>query len=707
MLGSLCTYLYLIGMIAAITASAIGTCFNGGDTRTESVISVMGVVILILLPLLTFQRFDDSRSAVQTFISLGAKRSHIFWGKLIGAITVALIPCLILLALPPCLAFMGSVSYVSAYLSICAFILTTTALTSLLCALYALFDNPKGALMGSYILNVLLYVFYRVCIALGSGSLICSLISVIAPSYTLYQLSAEFFEIGILIKPALLAFLGIAIAYAVFKLDLGNRYTVNVPPVKRSALAVPGCALALCLAAALILGSFPISADLSTNGITKLGQATVSEIEKINSDTTVYLITPTNSPNLRMQKILDRMASYNDHITVEQLDPEEDRLQILEYTSSTYEASFGAIIVKGAKRTLYIPYSDFYYYSEEAYLRTLYAYIALESTVSLSQFMLENTEYPDLFMHDGYRYEEALAQALVYCNSDSVNEICLVGNLGLSEDLRRYAIQSMTEFKYVSLENADIPSDCDAVLLYNFGDITQKQLQKLSAYLDNGGKLLTLLECFDTSSSATAQADDYTNLNELVEEFGISCDTSVILDDANSEYLPSTVVHDTSLTQGELYMPYLNPITVSEELPVGVSVDVLISTTANSYAKKELTAGELDFDPETDTRQSYPIAVNSTAQNGASVTMVTSGMTVRSLYDYQYDFEAFENAISVTFKMLGALSGSYELAPSIAPISAVCPVTEGNQTLTTVWTCSGVMLAVILLIIYYKKYSEA
>ena len=692
------TYAYLILSFASVCAAFTVRNFTTGYLRTDKALALLGLAFLITLPLLTSESFSGDNGMQRTFRSLGVSSSKCYFGRLMATLTVALIPAVLTLVIPPMLRTMGEANMLSSYLALIGLILTVAALTSAFTTVSVCCETPLYSYAVSYAVALLFYGVKRICEGLHGADALRSVMSVFAPTYTLSGLSEERFLVSSLVLPLITAVVVIAVG-----LIMSDKTQISDGVLfKRAAFKIAAASVAVCLALSLIFGMIPTGADLTKNAITKLSDGAVNEIKNIDSEVTVSLVTPKDAVNHRMKTVLENMAAENEKITVELLDPDEYGATIQQYTSDLNEAMFGAVIVKSAKRSVYIPYHEFYSYSDEAYINlinTHYIFSQSGSTLTLPQHILVYSENDELYIHDGYRYEEGIIEAISYCLADDVKTVYAVGNVKPSNDLVRLAMRRYTEIKQLSLGTKDIPSDCDAILLSLTRDLTENEREKLSDYLDNGGKMI-------------ASADygvKYTVLNSLLSDYGISVDSSLILeDDTNYSYnnnplLSNPVIADSGIlsaigTESKLLLTAPTPIIISDTLPEGVTVKALMTSSDTSYTKGEDATGET-FDPEKDTRGKRNVCVRATDGGGAELILLSSG------YLSAEDYEPSRNRAckGAFFYLLSTLTEGQAVTPVIAPKTAICPT--GAKSPAAMWGSIGVCsaLALAFAVLGFKK----
>lgn len=688
--------LYLIPALAVECTLLAVKNFSSGFLHVDDTVRLLSLALLILMPLLTAEALSGDYGMQRTLRSFGISKTAAYFGRALATMTVALMPFALLVAVPPLFSVMGKANILMLYSSVVIFLLFVVAVAFAQTAVSAVCDDVRFSYGVSYALSLLFYLLDTVCDLLYTVPVFRAFVGVFAPSYQLTRLSEEAFCFSGAIS---LVFTCI-IACIVGAVLSDKRGIVNKTVFGKLFFKIGTAAVCVCLALSLLLGIFPMQTDLTKNGITKLSDKAVSEIEKIDTDTTVYLITPKDAVNERMKTLLDRVQGVNSKINVELLDPDEHYATIQQYTSEIEEAMFGAIIVSSSKRSVYIPYHEFYYYSDKAYedLITIhYMFSQNGSKLTLPQNILIYTENDDLYIHDGYRYEEGIVEALAYCNSDEVKTVYQVGGATPSADLVRLAMRNMTEIKSISLTSKDIPSDCDALLLSLTKDISDTESDKLEAYLENGGKIL---------ATAEYGSSKYPNLNSLLSKYGLSFESALVFeDDDNYRYNENSIIVypvlvDEALKNavGNEAKPLLTtpmPITVSQTLPEGVTVTPLITSSETAFVKGENITTE-KFDPETDVRGTRIIAAKAKDENGAEIVLITSG------YFAADDYDPARNRANKAafFHLLNGFTENTAKTPTVAPITAKCPT--GNASTVSLIAFSGVC-GVFALIVFASK----
>lgn len=704
--ASVRTYLYLVLAIAAECAVFTVYNFNTGYLKPDTATAVLGTVLLAILPLVTAESFSGDCDMQRAFLALGASRKDCYLGRLLAVTTVAVAPLLLTLAAPLLISMMGAVNMLASYLTLLGLILCTLAVTAILTSVSVYCGSAVNSYLASYGTSAVLFTLQYLIGLLGGNGVFCSVLGLFSPTSTLSGFTDESFGFGALITLLLMVALACTVGYL-----LSDRESMTDGLIfKALAFRIAAMAAAFCLVLSAVFGAFPLNADITENGITKLSDGARSEIKKINTDMTLYLVTDSKAENVRMKTILENVAAENPKISVEILDTVEHKQTVLQYFSSVDEAAFGAVIVQSAKRTACIPYNEFYSFSDSAYEELLSKYAvayasaqANSENLTLEQFVLILSGYDKVYLHDGYRYEEAIVEALAYCDSDNVKNAYVVGIKSVSDDLTRLAMRNMISLTPLTLTSKSIPSDCDTLIVNTEKDITENEREKMSAYLENGGKMMVLTDFTST---------EYTELNKLCKEYGLSVSaTELIIEDNNENryeenpLLVYTAVTHSSLlnaTQDRILFTMPTVINVDSTLPEGVSVETLISTSESSYVKnvQNITSeDDFNFDPENDTRSPRAVCVKATDQNGGTLILASSANIAATSYFREIN----EPSQAVLKAMLIDLTGASGATPTVAD-KAVVNI-YGTASNMPMWICIGSFgfTALILAVLGFKR----
>jgi ABC-2 type transport system permease protein len=332
---------------------------------------------------------------------------------------------------------------------------------------------------------------------------------------------------------------------------------------------VTAIVLAVAIALNLVVGALPTSLtqfDTTSTQLYTLSDQTEEIVGNLTQDVTVYYLVQGGTEDSTIEKILDRYDSLSDKLTVTAVDPIVHPTFASQYTSDQQQNN--SLIVVSGTRSRYVPYSDIYVYDYSAYFST--------GQVSTS-FDLEGT----------------LTSAIDYVTMEDLPTMAVLeghGELDLPTSLLAEIEKQNIEVEDLSLLSADaVPDGIDCVLIYSpTRDISAEETQILLNYLENGGGLLLVTDYTD---------EETPNLDTLSAAYGLSrVDGLVMEGDANyclrgyAHYLlPSIQTHAITqpLIDGGYYalFPVAQGLVTTEEVPDGVSVTELLTTSDTAYSK--------------------------------------------------------------------------------------------------------------------------
>ena len=347
--------------------------------------------------------------------------------------------------------------------------------------------------------------------------------------------------------------------------------------------------LAIAVAANILAGALPshlTQLDTTSNQLYSLSEQTETLVSALEDDVTIYWIVQSGQEDSRIDLLLDQYTALSDHLQVQKVDPDVSPAFVEEYELSyVYNNSF---VVECADAFRYVSYADVYEY--------------------------DYTTYESSFAGEG-----ALTSAIDYVTSEDLPKLYTLtghGESSLPSGFDGAVEQQNIETEELSLLTLEeVPEDADAILIYNpQSDLSDDEMEKLSAYLESGGNLLLITSPL-TERSALA------NLETLMEEsYGVSAVDGMVLEgDQNYTYwgypyylLPDVSSHDITsplLSDGYyVLVPFAQGLTVADELPEGVSVSQLLTTSDSAYSKHNLDSETYEKE-EGDTDGPFALAV--------------------------------------------------------------------------------------------------
>ena len=328
--------------------------------------------------------------------------------------------------------------------------------------------------------------------------------------------------------------------------------------------------LAIAIAANILVGAIPsqyTQLDATSNDLYSVSEQTEAVVKGLEDDVEVYWIVRDGQEDATLQVLLQRYASMSDHLTVTQKDPDVYPTFVQQYTDSVTDNS---LVVVCGDRSRYVDYYDIYEYDMSNY------YYSGSYDVSFAG-------------------ESALTSAIDYVTSDDLPKVYTLTGHGESELSTEYA--SAVEGENIQTEELSlltleaVPEDADAIMIYApQSDISGEEADMLSAWLQEGGKLLLITDPLESG-------EELTNLLGVMQAYGVSAEPGIVIEGSQDHYawgtpyylLPTENSHtitDPLRTDGYyILLPIAQGLTVADELPDGVSVTELLTTSSSAFSK--------------------------------------------------------------------------------------------------------------------------
>ena len=342
--------------------------------------------------------------------------------------------------------------------------------------------------------------------------------------------------------------------------------------------------LAVLIAVNLLVSALPskwITIDTSVNKMYSISESSEKAARKVKEDVTIYLLRDsTQASDAQMETFLERYAAMNSRIKLQFVDPVTQPTFTERYT--TAQLTNYSVIVESTKRFRVIDYAEMAYYtggmSASADAETLLQYY--------NYYYAMYGEYPKLYFNG----ENLVTSALDYVTSEDMTTAYALAGHGespisdtLTKQLSYNNITSAGDF--TSLTAAELPADCD-ILIINVPqtDINANEAQMIIAYLQNGGNIIM---------ATTPGISSMPNLLSVAEACGLTAADGLVVEQTADNYvqyphylLPVTEEHEIAAELGSGYymiMPLAHGITRAENIPAGVTIAPLFSTSSAAY----------------------------------------------------------------------------------------------------------------------------
>ena len=351
--------------------------------------------------------------------------------------------------------------------------------------------------------------------------------------------------------------------------------------------------LAVAVVLNLIMDQLPATwtkADLTANQLFSFSEETIQQAQNLDEDITICHLAQAGTEDTLIQQFLERYSGLSSHIHVKTKDPVVYPNVITPYSDETLYNNSLLVVNGDESRGRYISYYDLYEVTYTSW------------TTSSASF----------------KGEGQLTGAVDYLTSDELTTVYLLSGHGeqpmgsqLTSSLDASNLKLVEDYSLLSAE--EVPEDASVVVLYGpQRDLSEDDAAKLSAYLEKGGRLIV---CTDLGEEGL----NLPNLEALMAQYGLSAQEGLVLEGDQSGYtayplwlLPQMGSHAITqpLINGgcTLLTPMAHPIQQAEELPEGVTVTSLLTTTDKAYLKTEGFAMTTMDQEEDDPQGSYTLA---------------------------------------------------------------------------------------------------
>ena len=327
--------------------------------------------------------------------------------------------------------------------------------------------------------------------------------------------------------------------------------------------------IVLLLAVALVLtvNALPeryTAFDMTEEGLYSLSDETETRLRALEQDVTVYLLATEGSEDAALSALLSRCASLSGHLSVETVDPVKNPAFAKQYTDQLrYNNS---LIVVSGERSRFVDYTELYQtdytqyyqsYDENDIVTTFDAEAVLNAAISF----VTSGELPTLYSLSGHGESE------------------LSGSFLRAVTGANYRCETLS-----LLSSPAVPEDCDCLFLYApQSDLSETELEKLTRYLDAGGKLMLV---------TGYGRDEMPRLASLTARYGLSLEEGLILERDAEQYvygyadclLPTIRAHEitSSLAEksGYLVLPDAQAISLTE---ADAEASALLTTSDSAY----------------------------------------------------------------------------------------------------------------------------
>ena len=268
--------------------------------------------------------------------------------------------------------------------------------------------------------------------------------------------------------------------------------------------------LATALTVSVAFYSCSATKDFTPEGLLTLSPQTINVLNEVDKDTKLYYIGRISNANATYREFLKLYDKQSDYVSVEYVDLDENDSIMKAYMSGITMINEASILVVCDDK-----------------------YIYLDSNEYISTIQESDKEYRSLL-----EIENQLTEAIYYTNNPTEKEVYMLnGNMeaAFTDNINNKLRQKGYSINYITLED-------DSILgLNNFGellimnspeeDYTQSEIDNLSSYVDNGGKLLVFIDPLN---------EELTNLYSFLDDYGLPIESGVVIEKDEGRYAYET-----------------------------------------------------------------------------------------------------------------------------------------------------------------------
>ena len=312
-----------------------------------------------------------------------------------------------------------------------------------------------------------------------------------------------------------------------------------------------------------------------------------------------------------IENLLSKYEALSDHIKVEMRNPDVYPTFAQQYTSETVMNN--SLVVECGDRSRYIGYDDIYLQEADIYSYSYSTSFDGEGAITSAIDYVVSEELPQLYLLEGH------------------------GEAELPDTFSQQIEKDNMQVDSLSLLTADeVPEDAACLIIYApQSDISEEERDMLSDYVSGGGKLLVM--------SGPVQDGSLTNLNSLLEDYGITVTDGIVVESDREHYAfqaPYVLLPDMNshaITDSLIEENYFAIMPISQGLSLGETskgtVTALLNSSDYSYSKADAYDLETYDKEEGDTDGPFTLAVSIEDNSGGGIVWFASSSFLEDMYN--------------------------------------------------------------------------
>lgn len=535
-------------------------------------LSASVIVYLVTIPLLTMRIISEDRKnkTDQLILTSPVSIPKIVLGKYLAVSAVFAIFLAIISLYPLILGMFGKAYYRETYVALLGFALYGLAGIAIGVFISSITESQIIAAVLSFVVLFITFLMDGICALISqSGNWLTDILHCLDLSSRFDTFLQGSLEIGgIVYFVSIIVLMLFLTGQSIQK----RRYNVSAKNLKMGAYSVGAIivSIAAVIFVNLIVAKIPTKYtvfDVTENKLYSISNDTKTMLKAVNKDVTIYVYCEKDSFDTTVAEMLRRYEGETSHLKVEYVDPVSNPMFHSAYSSTEFDK--GTVVVVSGDKFKTIPYDDLFVL-DYSFDYTTYSY---------------NTNVT------GIDAEGQLTSAIAFVTSNESHTIYFAKGHGEEAydadytDIIQKANVSADDLMILTEDS--IPEDCECLIINcPSGDYTEDEINKIDSYVNAGGNVII---------SLYAAEKEQPNLYGFLQKLGLNVTNNIVLDTSRRNYYQSPfyllpTVESTSITSGVynqyyVFAPYTLAMTVSEELPDGVTVNNLLVTSSSSFAK--------------------------------------------------------------------------------------------------------------------------
>ncbi|WP_319561188.1 GldG family protein [Marispirochaeta sp.] len=334
------------------------------------------------------------------------------------------------------------------------------------------------------------------------------------------------------------------------------------------------CVLGGLVFANLLIQQFPLEIDLTKNKLFSLSGQTKKVLSGLQEPVNIYALYPAGKEELSIIEVLQKYEQIGKKVSLEIIDPDLNPGLVARFTSDEEKAENGSIIVEGSSRFRIIPYMELY-----------------------------NIRYTPQGQPQvtGMQIEPRVTQAIKYVSSGYNPKIYQLTGHG-EYSLEEYGILSILESESYEADNLnlliseEVPEDASILLVASpKHQISDEELKKIYGYVDNGGRMIVMVDFIGEPSPAGAS---------ILQSYGLQIGEGFLMEKEAKRYVNSPLFIVPELQDHEITKPLqendLNVVTPNavsliktERRPRSLELTPILLTSDQAWSRTDMENSSL------------------------------------------------------------------------------------------------------------------